>query len=723
MCYNFYQNMANPISLTQDAWLSVFLYCQKNTLYQLSQVCKLFDEIFYERYPWNDEFSNPFRFNDHQISQILRSASEKNYLNFLIILIRHRRDLESELNEAGNRGDAVLVRAFFKSGVDCLQSYYHQALTNAAYHGHVAVAHAYIDNGYQGDLIHVIKIALKQQNIGFVKSFVESGVIGKEKISAILFQSIQNQDLSVTKSIVDQNYCSPGKIQEILDQTPDSGPILIQAAGLGLINILEQLIQSPSCSEMAYNEAFVEAAKQNQQNSLQFFINQHRFTAEGAGKGLIAAAGEGHLNIVLLLIQTGKCQPTALRLACSAASRNHHLPIINILIPKLSKEDFRDPLEAAAKNGHPDVLSALIQGRDQPLSFEETKQLAILAIKNSHLSVIDSLKDVPHFENITSDLFKIAIDSNALEIVRNFLERAWVQTILFDTILNPVKNGYHQMVKLLLESPLFPALAEQESFTLFTNAFAFFHIPVIEILFQSQAFDKIASSLKSIIGTKLNLLLKNATERESSSIIHKLNPDWYNIQAKSDAFKTAIRSNQTIALKALLKQKWIEAVSIQDVRISLQRSFQDITIVLIDHCISLTSEDYYALFTECTRRGQHKVLRHLNINSSSLEQMTINLIDSKNLSCEDYYAFLTQSIQRRQLQVLQHLIKHPLFDQMTSYEMHKVALLSRSAENAQVFTYLLNSRRGYEFSNRFLYRCYGKFLLWLRWISSFFRKA
>ena len=636
--------MALIANLSQDGWSRIFLVSSRTELYRLSQVCKAFDEIFHERYPWQYAFTTSIRFQNAQESIVLQNASAKNYHQFLVVFIQHvpQLSIESTLSEAGSRGDATLIQAFFQSK-KAEPSNFYRALNHAAFHGHVNIAQVFISNSWNLSLNTVICTALQQQKTDFVKIFIENNTFSSASMALILLDSVKQKNVSIVRTILDQKYCDPSGIRAAIKQ----------AAADGQVDVIEMLLQTDYCTEDAYDGALAAAAQNNQLPSMKLLVEKKRVSIDGIEQALIAASAEGHLDLVNYLIATNKCRPTAKTTAITIASRKNHLELVKSLIKNAS--DLSPPLQAAAESGHLEVFQALLTAGTY--SQENLKATAKLAAKNGRLAILEALKLFQY-----SDL-QVAVDHNQYAIVQAFIQNKWIQQIPFDVILNPIKEGYHETVELLLKSDSFQNLLPLECFTMFNQAIVFLNILVMKVLLRSQYFETIAPNLKALMGEKIDLVLQLAAKEGSDEVINKLNPQWYTAQARSKALKTALRSNQSKAVQALCGPQWITTITIKDLIFPLQKGFDEVASVLIAHS-TLTHDDLYTLL--------HYATKH------------------------------------ERLHVLQHLIKNRYFNQLKNGQIQTLATLSKNTINPQIRTALLTSTRGYEFSDYFLVRCFGK---------------
>jgi ankyrin repeat protein len=643
-------------NLSQDSWLGVFLISSRAELYQLSRVCKAFDEIFHERYPWQHAFTTSIRFTDAQKGAVLQNASAKNYCRFLVIFIQHvpSIDVKSILSEAGDRGDGTLIEAFFQSK-KAQPSDFYRALDHAAFHGDVKIAEVFIRNSWELDLNIVIYTALKQQKTDFVKTFVENKAFSPTSMALILLNSVKQKNVSVVKTILDQNYCHPAGIKAALNQ----------AAADGQVEMIETLIQTDYCAEDAYDGALATAAQHNQLPSVKLLVEKKRVSIDGVEQAVIAASAEGHVELVDYLISTNKCRPAARITALTIASRKNHFALVQSLIKNVS--DLGPPLQAAAESGHLEVFQALLTAK--PHSPEDLKAAATLAAKNGHLAILETLNP-----SHSPDILQVAVDHNQCPIVQAFIQKKWIQQIPFELILNPIKEGYHEMVELLLKSPPFQDLTNLQCFTMFSHAKVFLNILVMRVLLECKYFEKIAPDLETLMGGKNDLVLQMAAQKGHDEVIDKLNPQWYTATVRSRALKTAVRFNQLKAVKALCALQWITEITIKDLILPLQKGFDEISSVLIDHHSALT--------------------------------------------CDDLYTLLHYATKHEQLHILQHLTKNQLFNQLKNGQIQTLASLSKNTTDPQIRTLLLTSARGYEFSSYFLVRCLGRLTSFVRWLFS-----
>jgi ankyrin repeat protein len=648
--------MSLIVNLSQDGWSQIFLVSSRAELYNLSQVCKAFDEIFHERYPWQYAFTTSIEFTDAQKRAVLQNASAKNYYQFLVVFIQQvpRLDVESILSEAGTRGDATLIDAFFQSK-KAEPSDFYRALNHAAFHGHVNIAEVFIRNTWELNLNIVIRTALEQQKTDFVKFFIENKAFSPTSMALILLDSVKQKNASVVKTILNQNYCHPAGIKAALNQ----------AAADGQVEMIETLIQTDYCAEDAYDGALATAAQHNQLPSVKLFVENKRVTVDGVEQATIAASAEGHVDLVDYLISTNKCRPAARITALTIASRKNHLALVNSLIKKVP--DLGPSLQAAAESGHLEVFQALLTATTH--SPEDLKAAAKLAAKNGHLAILEALKpsDCP-------DILPVAIDHNQCTIVEAFIQKKWIQQIPFDLILNPIKEGYHEMVELLLKSPPFQDLSDLQCFTMFSHAKAFLNILVMRVLLECKYFEKIAPDLETLMGGKNDLVLQMAAQKGHDEVINKLNPKWYKENVRFRALKTAVRFNQLKAVKALCALHWKTAITIKDLILPLQKGFDEISSVLIDHHPALT--------------------------------------------CDDLYTLLHYATKHERPHVLQHLTKNQRFNQLKNDQIQTLASLSKNTLDPGVRTVLRATARGYEFSGYLLVRCLGKLTSLVRWMFS-----
>jgi hypothetical protein len=660
------------IHLTPDAWSRIFLFSSPGALHQLSQVSKLFDSIFHERYPWQSYFGKAWRFTDTQVGVILKSASEKQYLQFLVTFIqsahsKNRWTLSHELSEAGGQNNTVLTQAFFQSG--CFEKAdFYKCLNNAAHSGHVNIAQVFIHNGWdlEEGATNAVCAALKEKKTDFVKVFIETTPFSFLSMDIILMKAVKKKDVEVVKAILDQGYCQPTGIQEAL----------IQAATEDAVEIMQFCIACDCCPEEAYNRALSAAAEHNQLESVRVLVEKCRFSLSGLGKGVVQASTNGHLEVVKYLIETGKCQQSAQGTALVVAARNHHLPVVLYFIQHDPEQSLIPAVQAAVDSGDLRVLQVLLATGRCVFLPEDLEQFARLAAEKGYLPILEAF-DPPSFSDTTlMTALGGAVYHNQLAIVKGFIQKKWVKQIPFDFILHPITKGYHEMVELLLNTDSFHNLTEVECYSMFNQTSLFLHIPVLEVLLESPYFEVIAPSLQTLMKKNIHLILQVAAKEGRAKVINQLDSSWFTEIARHAALKTALRFNQHTVVKKLLDRGWIKTVTIQDLIAPLQKG--------CDESI----------------------------------QVVLNSPQTKDLSLDDFYFLLNYVTKQERLTILDTLLQSPRFMHLKHSQIQTLAFLAKSAINAQIHTTFVVSRRGYEFSRFLFVRMWGRLLSFARWLYS-----
>ncbi|KAJ3273893.1 hypothetical protein HK104_004210 [Borealophlyctis nickersoniae] len=172
-----------------------------------------------------------------------------------------------------------------------------------------------------------------------------------------------------------------------------------------------------------------------------------------SGFAFVVAAGEGHLDIVkLLLDQRVYFHPVHIGDALGEAARGGHVDVVKLLLDRGVdvQEDGGNALRWAAGGGHLDVVKLLV---DQGAHFFHGDDALGPAARAGHLDIVKLLVDegVNVHTNIDEAL-RWAAESVHLDVVRLLLENGADVHVHFDTAFRLARNsGHKELVSLLIE--------------------------------------------------------------------------------------------------------------------------------------------------------------------------------------------------------------------------------------------------------------------------------
>ncbi|RLN87695.1 hypothetical protein DYB28_000659, partial [Aphanomyces astaci] len=143
--------------------------------------------------------------------------------------------------------------------------------------------------------------------------------------------------------------------------------------------------------EMAYesgtNDALVAAATNGHLNVVEYLADSHRTNAQQVAHAVVAAAARGNMAIVQFLTKNGSSSSSA-RAAFTMASANGHLPIVRWLYEHGTQDWSADAFTLAAAGGHVEVLTYLTQEKPRRGATMPAMDAAAM---NGHLNVVQFL--------------------------------------------------------------------------------------------------------------------------------------------------------------------------------------------------------------------------------------------------------------------------------------------------------------------------------------------
>ncbi|KAI0537632.1 ankyrin repeat-containing domain protein [Xylaria digitata] len=167
---------------------------------------------------------------------------------------------------------------------------------------------------------------------------------------------------------------------------------LIAAAENGHSDIVKELLKNGADPKINHN--IRSSARVSAIGNGHFGLVNNGFT--GCGTAIDAAAMNGHVDIVKILIESRTDDLSAdYNLALQAAAENGHLDIVKILIENRvdvnTDTDYGTPLTAAATIGHIDIVKILLQNRADVNKVTERGTALSAAAGNGHLDIVGLL--------------------------------------------------------------------------------------------------------------------------------------------------------------------------------------------------------------------------------------------------------------------------------------------------------------------------------------------
>ena len=299
----------------------------------------------------------------------------------------------------------------------------------------------------------------------------------EEELKARLQESEESLVVVLKRLLGDQLGCSRFRLKlvenskEIDDDAPLTGPAEIQ------------LVRMDFQSDLATNAAFMSACKEGRVTEVEHLLhapqNPDARDAQNKWMGIHLAAGNGHLDVVRLLLEAGVDKDAAMQGGARAlhlAALRGQLDIVRFLLEAGADKDAVEQrgaraLHFAADQGHLDVVRFLLEaGADKDAVEQRGARALHLAANHGHLDVVRLLlkagadKDAVMQSGATA--LHLAAEHGYLDVVQLLLEGGAVkdavkQVVATDSDLKvpgatalhlALEKGHRDVVRLLLEA-------------------------------------------------------------------------------------------------------------------------------------------------------------------------------------------------------------------------------------------------------------------------------
>ncbi|MBS0286996.1 MAG: ankyrin repeat domain-containing protein [Proteobacteria bacterium] len=353
---------------------------------------------------------------------------------------------------------------------------------------------------YQSDTLvtALCKYAIKQKYNDLVKEIIEPkqknpyAQINYQLVYGMLAAALKHRNNEVKDLIL--NKMTKSDIQKAFNN------VFARAAASGDIELIRLLL--PTSTSALYNYLYPPAIAVNDVD-----------LANAANEAIGEAARNGQLDVVKLLLQDKRVDPTAKE---NQAIRN------------------------AAKNGHLDVVKLLLDDKRADPSSQNNEAI-LEAAKNGHADVVDLLLQDNRVKVDKHKVFNVALQYGKSKVIKFFLQdREFARTINHKDAINyAVRNNDLEVVKILLED-------DRLKLDVFVLAFHYKNAAVKELLLNDKTFNPYNNNIFC------NAANNGQTDFVSFMIKdERIDPTTQN----SFALRSAARNGSTGVVKLLLEDK------------------------------------------------------------------------------------------------------------------------------------------------------------------------
>ncbi len=669
----------------------IFLLLPTTDLRTTSLVSKFFNEFFHEHLPWQDLFrTRPLP--STVLYAPLKNACNRGYLQFVrtcfCITEIEQPDLKQLVNWSVGNKNIEAYKAFIESGrFSPHNRFWMESLRIAFVDCQEEFITIFVNNPWENAVIRhsmptgtpqwwaaqltqetgrsCLSVMQKKESLNLLEKFdcIEKGHSHTRDL--LLKKAVELGNAEIVQTTL--QYCSHDAISNACEQS----------AILGHNSIITVFIDQNVYSD----KALPAAAENNRLATLQLLVSRKCCSPRGLGQALIIAAQKGHQEIVEYLIDLNQHLPETHDLALKGAARANHLPIVQLFITRklCEKPASLVACQEAVGEGHVEIVRAFLE-----IECCEKPEALKLAAKKGRLEVLRLLNPVNFEKILLQDVLKEAVSHNQPKIVSAFIENKWVATIPIDLIFPPIQKGFPEVVSLLFNSPSFEKLLDLDFHAMLLNAITFKHLSVIQILINSKHFreskintlqDMAASPVSKPL---LNDLIKQAAKTGCLEIVKASKPLWFSEPIRNQSLEKAIKFNHLKIVEFFIQNHWCRAVTADLMILPLQKGFDEIV--------------------------------HLFLASPFALDMALS----------DYYSLLYHTVKFERLSILQTLLTNPRFEDVDTVHLKLLFDLAKTKTNPGIKTNLLISSRGYELSEYFLVRFFGRALLLSRRLFAWF---